>query len=124
MATALRITLVCQGAYYVITGVWPIVHIASFMAITGPKVDLWLVKTVGALVIPIGVTLLVASRRDRPVREVLVLAVGAALAFAAIDCYYALTGRISPIYLVDAAMQFAFVAAIGAGLLRRHDTEM
>jgi hypothetical protein len=37
-----------QGAYFVATGVWPLVHIRWFEAVTGPKVDKWLVGTVAA----------------------------------------------------------------------------
>ena len=44
-----------QAVFYIVTGVWPIVSMRSFEAITGPKVDRWLVKTVGALVAVIGV---------------------------------------------------------------------
>jgi hypothetical protein len=32
-----------QGAFYVATGVWALVDLDSFMAVTGPKTDLWLV---------------------------------------------------------------------------------
>ena len=39
-----------QGAYFLATGIWPLLHLASFMRVTGPKTDRWLVKTVGALV--------------------------------------------------------------------------
>ena len=39
-----------QAGYFVVTGVWPIVHMRSFLAVTGPKTDLWLVKTIGVLV--------------------------------------------------------------------------
>ena len=49
--------------FYIVTGVWPIVSMRSFEAITGPKVDRWLVKTVGALVAVIGCALALASRR-------------------------------------------------------------
>jgi hypothetical protein len=39
-----------QAVYFLITGIWPLLHIESFMKVTGPKRDLWLVKTVGVLV--------------------------------------------------------------------------
>jgi hypothetical protein len=29
-----------QGAYFLVTGVWPLVHMPSFLAVTGPKTDL------------------------------------------------------------------------------------
>ena len=45
----IRVILFAQGLYYLITGVWPFLSMASFQAITGPKVDGWLVKMVGAL---------------------------------------------------------------------------
>ena len=39
-----------QAIYYIATGVWSLVGIRSFQAVTGPKIDTWLVKTVGVLV--------------------------------------------------------------------------
>ena len=46
---------VIQGLYYVVTGVWPLVSTCgTFEAVTGNKVDDWLVKTVGVLIIVIG----------------------------------------------------------------------
>ena len=33
-----------QGLYFFFTSVWPIVHMSSFLAVTGPKHDLWLVQ--------------------------------------------------------------------------------
>ena len=40
-----------QGGYYAITGVWPLVHMRSFEAVTGPKQDHWLVHTVAGLLV-------------------------------------------------------------------------
>ncbi|VTR52312.1 Uncharacterised protein [Sphingobacterium thalpophilum] len=45
-----------QGIYYCLTGIWPVIHISSFMAVTGPKTDLWLVKMVGLLSLAIGLS--------------------------------------------------------------------
>ena len=53
---------VTQGIFYVATGVWPIVHLRSFEAVTGPKLEGWLVKTVGALIAVVGgIAITVAS---------------------------------------------------------------
>src|SRR5437588_12237075 len=35
-----------QGAYYAATGVWPLVSIRSFVDVTGPKKERWLMNTV------------------------------------------------------------------------------
>src|SRR3954466_3733837 len=99
-----------QGIFYVTTGLWPIVHLRSFEAITGPKVDKWLVRTVGALVLVQGVgTLLAASKgqADGPVKGI---AVGTALSLAAIDVKYVSSGRISKVYLLDAILQSVLTA--------------
>ncbi|HUR94034.1 MAG TPA: hypothetical protein VMY76_05595 [Gemmatimonadales bacterium] len=84
----------------------------SFEAITGPKVDDWLVRMVGLLATVIGATLLVAARQGARTLELHVLALGSASAFAAIDIWYALQGRISSIYLADAVLQLGLLALL------------
>jgi hypothetical protein len=109
-----RRVLAAQGAYYVATGVWPVVHRPSFEAITGRKTDYWLVRTVGLLAAAIGSTLLVASRAERPSREAAVLAAGAGAAFVAVDVVYVARRRIRPVYLADAGAHAALGwAAVG-----------
>ena len=79
---------VIQGLYYVVTGVWPLVSMRTFEAVTGEKVDDWLVKTVGVLVIVIGAVMLLAGLRSHVSLEVAVLAAGSALALMGIDVWY------------------------------------
>jgi hypothetical protein len=107
-----ELILKAQGAYFVITGLWPVVHMPSFEAITGPKVEDWLVKMVGLLAVVIGATLSLAVRTRNQSFEILVLAIGSALAFTAIDVWYSLAGRISPIYLADAAVEAIIVTML------------
>jgi hypothetical protein len=99
-----------QGAFYVATGVWPLIDIDSFQAVTGPKVDLWLVRTVGVLVTVIGAVLIVAGRRSALGSEIALLAVGSALGLAAIDTIHVLSGTISPIYLSDTVVELGLAA--------------
>jgi hypothetical protein len=107
-----------QAGYYAVTGIWPLIHLPSFEAVTGPKTDDWLVHMVGLLAAAIGVPLGMAAMRDRcRVPEVVVLAVTSALAFAAIDLWYGITGRISRIYLADAVVQLGLIT--GLALTRR-----
>ncbi len=94
----------------------------SFEAVTGPKVDLWLVKTVGVLVAVIGSALALASRRRRLAPEIVLVAAGSAAALAAIDTVYVAKRRISPVYLLDAAAEIALVAG-WARLWSRVSTE-
>ena len=108
-----------QGWFYLLTGLWAIVDIDSFQRVTGPKLDLWLVKTVGVLVVVIGASLLAAARERRYGTPILVLAVGSALGLAGIDLVYALGGRISPIYLPDAAAEIVLAVLWGIAHTRR-----
>ena len=105
--------LAIQSAYYGVTGIWPLLHLPSFELVTGPKIDDWLVHMVGLLAAAIGLVLSSATVRNR-VRspEVLLLAVTSAAAFAAIDLWYGLTGRISPVYLADAGVQISLIAGL------------
>ena len=50
-----RILLGIQCIYTFITAVWSLVDIESFMLVTGYKTDIWLVKTVGAILVSISV---------------------------------------------------------------------
>jgi hypothetical protein len=107
-----------QGVFFVATGLWPIVHLPSFEAITGPKPEGWLVKTVGALLVATGGALALASRRPLT-REWAVLGAGSAAALAAVDVWYAgVRRRIAPVYLLDAPLELAFVAAWAAAWRR------
>ena len=118
-ASGLARLAVAQGAFYVATGVWPIVHLRSFEAVTGPKLEGWLVKTVGALIAAIGGTLWAAGRRRRLVPEEVALAVGSAAALTAVDVIYVARRRIAPVYLLDAVAETALMATWAVLLARR-----
>jgi hypothetical protein len=105
--------------YYLITGIWPLVSMSTFEAVTGPKTDDWLVQTVGVLAAVIGATLLVGTARGRPSRETLALSVLSILGFGAVDVVFVLRDTIGPIYLVDAAIQAVFLIGLVVGRLRR-----
>src|SRR3954471_24002567 len=101
------------GIYYLLTGAWPVVHIGSFMALTGRKRDTWLVKAVGAVLAVLGARYLSETRRGEERRRATELtAASVALTLAAADAWYVARGRISPIYLADAAVQLAVAAAL------------
>lgn len=110
---------VAQGAFYVATGVWPILHTRSFEAVTGEKTDDWLVKTVGALIAVAGVTMTVAGLRGRVTPEIALLAAGSAAALAAVDVIYTQKGVIRPVYLLDAVAEAGLIGAWTAAAARR-----
>jgi hypothetical protein len=99
-----------QGGYFLLTGGWPLLHMRSFLAVTGPKTELWLVRTVAALIIAISLPLLLAAVEGPIPLEVRTLALTAATALLAIDVIYVSKEVISPIYLADAAAEVALIA--------------
>jgi hypothetical protein len=98
-----------HGSYNIANGLWPLLHMRSFEALTGAKTDKWLVRTVSGLLITLGAEQLrqpgtpeyrAVSRR---------LGIGTAATLAAIDLYYGCTGRIRKIYLLDAALELWWI---------------
>jgi hypothetical protein len=99
-----------QGIFYFTTGVWPLIHMRSFVWVTGPKTDLWLVQTVGALLALIGAVLWYAGRRGSVHQELKLIGAGVALVLAICDVVFVARDVIDPIYLLDALAELAIVA--------------
>jgi hypothetical protein len=100
-----------QAAFYVGTGVWPLMHRRSFEWVTGPKTDFWLAQTVGLTVAAIGIGLAQAVVRQQGVPpELRTVAATSAAGLALVDLSFVARGRISKIYLADAAAEVALVA--------------
>jgi hypothetical protein len=108
-ASPYRLVALVQGLYFLLTGLWPLFGVDSFQAVTGRKMDLWLVYAVGSLVAVIGAALLVGVARRRVTAEVAVLAIGSALALTLIDVIFVARGVISWVYLLDAAAEVVLI---------------
>src|SRR3546814_11279963 len=82
-----------QGIYFVVTGIWPLLNMASFITATGPKQDTWMAEMVGLSSASIGLTFIVSSLRQRPSPVLLGYAVAAS--FLAMDITYLAAGESS-----------------------------
>ena len=102
--------LLLQSVYYFLTGLWPLVDINSFMEVTGPKTDLWLVKMVGALTVAISIALFNSYRSHN--QPSTVLAVCSAFAYFVIDVYYYFDGQIRFVYIIDAVVEATIIILI------------
>ncbi len=92
-----------QAGYFLATGIWPVLHMDSFLAVTGEKTDLWLVYMVGLLAVSIGICLFFE-------RGPLLLGICSAASFALIDVIFVVKKVISPVYLTDCVLQLIFIA--------------
>ena len=99
-----------QGIYFFVTGIWPILSMRTFLLVTGPKTDLWLVKTVGLILALIGAVLIYAQMTAGINSPVILLAIGSAAALALVDAIYTAKRVISPVYLADAFAELILIA--------------
>ena len=106
-----------QGLYFVVSGAWALVHIESFQRVTGPKTDLWLVKTVGLLLVAIGAGLLLAVGRQLFDPALILIAMGSAAALLSIELVHVGKRVIARIYLLDALVEAGFLIAWATCLL-------
>jgi hypothetical protein len=112
-----RTVAFAQGSTYVVGGAWPLLHMRSFEAVTGPKLDEWLERSVAGLLVAIGVAEMRAARRDEVSSALAVIGAGSAATLGAVSTWYAARGRIRRIYLADAAIEAAFLVGWGLASL-------
>ncbi len=109
---------IAHALYFVVGGLWAVLGRRSFEAITGPKTDYWLVRTVGGLLVAVGAVIGMAGARERITADIRWLAIATSGVLAVIDVVFTATGRIRPVYLLDA---LANVVLIGGWLARKED---
>lgn len=109
MKPDLNLVAKLQGIYWLLTGVWPFLHLPSFLWVTGPKEDIWLLYTVSVLITAIGAVLLLAGLKRRVTPEIKFLGIAGAVGLTGIDVYYALADVIRDIYLLDAAGELVLI---------------
>jgi glycine/D-amino acid oxidase-like deaminating enzyme/nitrite reductase/ring-hydroxylating ferredoxin subunit len=100
---------IAQGAYYVVTGLWPVLHLRSFEAVTGRKRTGWLIRGLGGAIAAIGAALL-TGRAGRP-RRARRMGFGTAAALAFAGVYLTASRRGTRAYLAEAAVEAGFAAA-------------
>lgn len=103
-----RIIPLIQTIYYTITAVWPLLHIQSFMDVTGEKTDVWLVKTVSLLLLPYCFLLLYLTVNYKRNFIIVIAIMICCLGLAAVEGYYYFRKVIKWVYLVDAIIQMIF----------------
>lgn len=115
----LKVVLLAQGIYYILTGIWPLVDVDSFMLFTGQKTDIWLVKAMSCLFCAIGISLILGRKEKNIVGPLSILS---AFSLAVIDFYYSSEGVISEVYKIDGAAQLIFFIAAVLSIRTKQDT--
>ncbi len=81
----------------------------SFEAVSGLKVNRWLVRTVAGLMVANGVAQWRSASSVDGVAAARRIGLGTALTLGAIDVAYAIPHRISRVYLIDAVLEAGWV---------------
>jgi hypothetical protein len=98
-----------QGIYYLLRGLWSLLHLGSVESLAETHRHVWLSEEVGVLVLVIGAALCLAAYRRQGSPEILVIAFGSALGMGLIELIFILHRRISALYLLDVFIQFGLV---------------
>jgi hypothetical protein len=98
-----------QGIYTLLTALWALVDIQSFMEVTGPKTDIWLVKTVAVLLLPIALCFLWGFYFNTDHRLIAIIGILTSAGLAFIDFYYTSNGTIRKIYRADGYLEILFL---------------
>jgi hypothetical protein len=106
-----------HGLFNIVSGMWPLVHLRSFEAVLGPKVDRWLVYTVAGLLVSIGSAQLFSTSNVVSLKQSRRMGIGCAVTLGAVDVVYAPRRRISRRYLVDALAEAAWIVAWAATVI-------
>lgn len=61
-----RLLLAVQGGYYVLSGLWPLVHFRSYADAVALRVNPFQAQAFGAVIIVVGGTLIEATRKEPP----------------------------------------------------------
>ncbi len=98
-----------HGMFNLVNGLWPLLHMRSFEAVFGPKVDRWLVRTVAGLLLANGLMQVRAGADPASISHARMTGIGTAATLAAIDLAYAPSGRIRRVYLLDAVAEITWI---------------
>lgn len=96
-----------QGWYYLLGGVWPLVHLPSFERVAGRKPDRFQTEVASVLFAAAGAALLAGAASPTPATRV--LSGTSAIGVAALDWRY--RRQLRPIFRVEAALEVALAAA-------------
>lgn len=105
-----------QGAYYVASGLWPVLAVQHYMDATGQESHASVARTLGGVVAAFGLALACDVLPEKTARR---LSVASALLLGAGAAYFAARGKGVPVNVTDGALQVAFAISALVGRTAR-----
>lgn len=101
-----------QGAYYIITGLWPLLHFSSFASLVAFRVNPFQAHVFAAVIIVVGGSLLEAARREPPGPFPTILGIAVASAIALVSLVWLPRLAVASLLWADLAVEVAFAIAL------------
>jgi hypothetical protein len=111
MSRSPRPVALAQGVFNILGGAWPLVSLRSFEWVYGRKRDVYLQKTVGALLLSVGCVQVASSDTPEALATARRLGIATAVSLLAIDLAYIPKGEMRWTYWQDAACEAGWIAA-------------
>lgn len=103
-------SVLVQGIYIFLTAIWGLIDINSFMVVTGPKTDIWLVRTVSFCLLPYSFICFYLYSNPKKLSHLFILCmISMGIGLIIIDIYYFEQKVIKWVYLIDAFFQVLFL---------------
>ena len=119
----IRWLLIAHASYLCIGGSWPLLHLPSFEAVTGPKVDDFLVRSVAGILLWTAVVLYTQVPKPRFAPSTGSLALGLSLVLGLVAVIGAASGSSRWVYFIDGAIHLGFALAWTWVLVRSKGSE-
>jgi len=113
-----RLSLILQSLYYLFTGLWPLLHMLSFSAESGPKANEWLLKTEIMLIVCIIAAFMIDLYTRRYTTSIVFLAISSSIGFLYIDLWHTLFHGMTGIYLIDSATHLVLMTVWSIWLVK------
>ena len=107
-----RWVLMALGAYYVLTGLWPLIHFSSFAAFVRLNVNPFQAQAFAAVIIVVGASLVEAARREPPGAYPTLLGVAVAGAIAIVSLAWLPRLGVASGLWIDLVLEVLFIAAL------------
>lgn len=89
-------------------GLWPLLHLSSFEAVTGAKVDDFLVRSVAGILVWTGGLLLLRPRQREDGVGLPLAALGISLVLGLVALIGSISGTLRWVYFIDGGMHLLF----------------
>jgi hypothetical protein len=107
-----RRVLAGQGLYYVLIGLWPLIHFASFADAVALRVNPFQAHAFGAVLVVLGGSFLEAVRREPPDAYPTLVGVVVAAAIALVSLWWLPRLAVASALWVDLVIEVAFALAL------------